>query len=55
MHVQLVPNKSIRGYNVVIDIPVCVDHKCKDNMITMAAIRSNCVIIIVPLWVDHKM
>ena len=53
MHVQLVPSKSIRGYNVVIDVPLCVEHNCKDNIITIA-IRSNCVVIIVPLGVDHK-
>ena len=54
MHDQLVANKGIRGYNVVIDIPLCVHHKCKDDIITMA-IRSQCVVIFVLLWVDHKM
>ena len=54
MHVQLVPTKSIRGYDVVIDIPLCVDHNCKDNIITMP-IKSNFVVVIIPLWVDHKM
>ena len=54
MHDQLVANKDIRGYNVVIDIPYGSTTKCKDNIITMA-IRSNYVVIIVPLWVDHKM
>ena len=49
MGLWLVANKGIRGYNVVIDIPLCVDHKCKDNIITMA-IRSNYVVIIVPLY-----